>query len=349
MTHIYQSPDDWQLVDQYGRYKRKLRVSLTDRCNFKCVYCMPEHPNWIEKKNLLSFEALYQFCYFMVQHGIEDIRITGGEPLMRRGVVHFVSELQHLKKFGLKRISMTTNGHYLAQYAQQLKYAGLDDLNISLDSLSESQFEDLTKKQLAPVLNGIYEAIKVGLKIKINSVLMQGKNQDQIIPLVKWAKGLNIPLRFIEFMPLDGDQHWSPYDVVDEAYILNTLQSEFHVSTALAQKHHPARTYLIDGHPIGIISTISHAFCGSCDRVRLTATGDFYHCLFAPKGLALKPHIQALLDPELSQSDAVEQLKLCIQPYLWHKASGFAEIQQQNLQPSAKQDGRKISMHMLGG
>ena len=122
-----------QWVDQYGRQKRKLRISVTDRCNFKCVYCMPEHPQWVKKHDLLSFEELFRFCKLMVEHGIEYIRITGGEPLMRQGVVHFIQELQQLRGLGLKRISMTSNAHYLARYANDLKRAGLDDLNISLD------------------------------------------------------------------------------------------------------------------------------------------------------------------------------------------------------------------------
>ncbi len=139
--------------DQFGREKRKLRISVTDRCNFKCVYCMPEHPEWMKKHNLLSFECLYNFCEFMVLRGIDQIQITGGEPLMRQGVVHFIQQLQHLKKLGPKRISMTTNGHYLKQYAQALKQAGLDGVNISLDSLDEAQFFQLTQKQLQPVLD----------------------------------------------------------------------------------------------------------------------------------------------------------------------------------------------------
>ncbi|MEG9131425.1 radical SAM protein, partial [Acinetobacter baumannii] len=151
------------LQDQYGRIKRKLRISVTDRCNFKCVYCMPEHPEWLNKQDLLSFEALFQFCHFMVQQGIQSIRITGGEPLMRQGIVHFIRDLQSLKSLGLKRISMTTNGHYLAKHAKQLKDAGLDDLNISLDSLDPVQFKELTKKKLEPVLEGIQAAKEVGL------------------------------------------------------------------------------------------------------------------------------------------------------------------------------------------
>ena len=195
-----------QFVDQFGRGKRKLRISVTDRCNFKCVYCMPEHPEWMKKHDLLSFEELYQFCDFMVRRGLESIRITGGEPLVRQGVVHFVAQLQELKKLGLKRISMTTNAHYLKQYAQALKQAGLDDLNISLDSLDADQFKQLTQKELAPILDGIRAAQAAGLPIKINSVLMNGINDNQILPLARWSVQEKVHLRFIEFMPLDGDR-----------------------------------------------------------------------------------------------------------------------------------------------
>ena len=145
----------------------------------------------IKKHNLLSFEALYQFCDFMVRRGIQQIRITGGEPLLRQGVVHFIAQLQALRKLGLKRISMTTNGHYLKRFAAALKQAGLDDLNISLDSLNEAQFHQLTQKQLQPVLEGIAAAQKAGFSIKINAVLIKGLNDDQIIPLAQWAQQQN--------------------------------------------------------------------------------------------------------------------------------------------------------------
>lgn len=324
-------------IDQFGRSKRKLRISVTDRCNFKCVYCMPEHPEWMKKHQILSFEALFQFCQFMVQNGIEYIRITGGEPLMRQGVVHFVAELQKLKKIGLKQISMTSNGHYLKKYAHDLKYAGLDSINVSLDSLDATQFFQLTQKQLQPVLEGIQAALDVGLPIKINSVLIQGKNEDQIIPLVQWAKDLAIPLRFIEFMPLDGDGHWTTEHVVSEQQILDTLASKFNVQAIQEQSRSPARQYWVDGHQIGIISTITHAFCGECDRLRLTAQGEFYNCLFATQGLALKTEIE-----QLQTKQNASLLKQKLESYIWNKKAGFHAIQ-------AQQTYRKISMHMIGG
>lgn len=330
------------LSDQYGRNKRKLRISVTDRCNFKCVYCMPEHPEWMKKKDLLSFEALYLFCEFMVKNGIEKIRITGGEPLMRLGVVHFIRDLQQLRDFGLKRISMTTNAHYLAKYASDLKQAGLDDLNISLDSLDATQFFQLTQKKLQPVLDGIAAVQAVGLPFKINTVLMKGKNEDQILPLVNWAKLKQIPLRFIEFMPLDGDQHWTQADVVTEQDILNTLATQFNIQE-LQQEHEPARLYRLDhDYDVGIISTITHSFCSECDRIRLTAQGELYNCLFATQGLMLKPLLNQLLTEKNTSDQHVLQQELLAKTsvYIWNKAKGFHSL---NKQP------RKISMHMLGG
>jgi len=337
-------------VDQFGRGKRKLRISVTDRCNFKCVYCMPEHPEWIKKHDLLSFEELYQFCDFMVRRGIEFIRITGGEPLMRQGVVHFVAQLQNLKKLGLKRISMTSNAHYLKKYAHDLKRAGLDDLNISLDSLDAAQFKQLTQKDLAPVLDGIRAAQAVGLPIKINSVLMSGINDNQILPLARWSVQQQIILRFIEFMPLDGDRKWSTEHVVSEQHILETLATEFAVTTqahdSAQATSNPARQYLINTHPIGIISTITNSFCGTCDRVRLTAQGEFYNCLFAPQGLNLKAEIKAL-----ASSEPLGEVSLngALSRYIWNKEQGFHAIEQRLNSQSLAKSSRKISMHMLGG
>lgn len=341
----------WQ--DQFGRQKRKLRISVTDRCNFKCVYCMPEHPEWMHKKDLLSFEELYYFCEFMVQRGIEHIRLTGGEPLMRQGIVHFIQRLQDLKPLGLKKVSMTSNAHYLKKYAMALKQAGLDDLNISLDSLDAQQFYDLTKKQLAPVLEGIQAAIEVGLPVKINTVLIHGVNEDQILPLAHWSVQQGLILRFIEFMPLDGDARWTTEHVVTEQQILQQLRQDFVVQQPTPQGAEPARYYLIDQHPIGVISTISNSFCGTCDRLRLTAKGEFFNCLFAEKGLDVKAEIQALA---LQKTSHISQLQQHLADYIWQKKQGFHAIQQASLHGQSSSSvstqsvaSRKISMHMIGG
>ncbi|NAR28612.1 GTP 3',8-cyclase MoaA [Acinetobacter haemolyticus] len=327
-------------VDQFARQKRKLRISVTDRCNFKCSYCMPEHPQWVNKKDLLSFEELFQFCELMVEGGIENIRITGGEPLMRKGVVYFIERLQSLKSKGLRRVSMTTNGHYLQHYAQQLKDAGLDDLNVSLDSLNAEQFQAMTKSALAPVLVGIERAMEVGLTLKINAVLIKNTNENQILDLVVWAKARRIMLRFIEFMPLDGDAQWNRQAVVAEQEILQILGTQYRIQ-AEVQGHEPARSYVLDAdYRIGIISTISHSFCGNCDRIRLTGKGELYNCLFAMKGLDLRQHIAAW---HIHPSETLKQNLLHhIQRYIWHKEAGFDSI-------FAQKQTRKISMHMIGG
>lgn len=349
MNAIAQHTLNSAFVDQFGRTKRKLRISVTDRCNFRCVYCMPEHPEWIKKHDLLSFEELYQFCVFMVHQGIEHIRITGGEPLMRQGVVHFIHDLQKLKKQGLKRISMTTNAHYLKQYALQLKQAGLDDLNISLDSLDATQFKRLTKKELQPVLEGIKAAQDADFKIKINAVLIKGLNEDQILPLADWSIQNKFTVRFIEFMPLDGDAQWSKHDVVTEQNILDQLKQHFEVTVKQGQSSEPARQYFINGHPIGIISTISNSFCGTCDRVRLTAQGDFYNCLFSAQGISLKEQIKALNGSLFAHSETMQivQLQQLLSTYIWQKKQGFHDIYQNTT--STHFATRKISMYMIGG
>ena len=336
-------------VDQFARHKRKLRISVTDRCNFKCAYCMPEHPTWMQKKNLLSWDELYQFCDFMVRRGIEQIRITGGEPLLRRGVVQFIARLQALRCFGLKRISMTSNAHYLKAEAVVLKQAGLDDINISLDSLNPLQFKQLTQKDLQPVLAGIAAAQAAGLHIKINSVLIKGINDDQILPLAHWSIQQQLRLRFIEFMPLDGDQKWSRSQVVSEQEIIEQLQHDFQLEQHASLDATPARQYsmYVNGdrtsHPIGIISTITHSFCSRCDRIRLTAQGELYHCLFATQGLNIKNQIQQLHLQNIQHEQALDQH---IATYIWHKKQGYDAIQRDLQQQLGV---RKISMHMLGG
>lgn len=326
-----ESPSN-QLVDQFGRYKRKLRISLTDRCNFRCEYCMPEQPEWLVKKDLLSFEELLKFCRIMVGLGIEHIRLTGGEPLMRQEIVHFIENLQALKSIGLKRISMTSNAFYLKKYAFALKQAGLDDINISLDSIQPDTFLSMTKKHIEPVLQGIAAALQAGLKIKLNCVLLANKNANEIVQLTQWAYQQQLPLRFIEYMPLDQLEHWQRNKVVTEDEIVQQLQPYFHIKKQQRQ-HDPATIYrLNDGYDLGIISTISKPFCQSCDRLRLTATGELFTCLFANTGTPLR---------SLLQQGQEQFLLATIQQAVWHKKAGFIDHQQAPV--------RKISMHAIGG
>lgn len=328
VTHISNAG----LLDQFGRQKHKLRISLTDRCNFRCSYCMPDHPEWLAKKDLLSFDELIIFSKLMVQHGITHIRLTGGEPLMRQGVVHFVRELNKLKSIGLQRISMTSNAYYLSQYAHQLKAAGLDDLNISLDSINRDTFEHMTKRPLQPVMDGITAAQQAGIPLKLNCVLVAGENDHEVLQLTQWAYQQKIPLRFIEYMPLDQPDHWQRDKVITEDQIITVLTPHFHIERQ--QRHHdPATIFkLNDQFELGIISTISKPFCQTCDRLRLTATGELFTCLFATSGTPLRP---------LIRQENSELLKQTVLNAVWHKKAGFIAHQQ----PVA----RKITMHSIGG
>lgn len=321
-----------KLVDQFRRHKRKLRISLTDRCNFKCSYCMPDHPTWLAKHDILSFEELYKFCEVMVKLGITQIRLTGGEPLMRKGVVNFINTLNELRPLGLQRISMTTNAYYLEKYAVELKQAGLDDLNISLDSINPDTFFNMTQKPLEPVLKGIHAAKDVNIPIKLNCVLVYGQNDKEILSLTDWAYQNGFELRFIEYMPLDQPEHWKREKVVIEDEIINVLSSQYSIYK-LERSNDPATIYMLNQHfKLGIISTISKPFCQSCDRLRLTATGELFTCLFANSGTSVRP---------LLENDKEKELINTILETVWHKKAGYVAYQAAPV--------RKITMHSIGG
>lgn len=328
-----------ELSDRHGRSKRKLRVSLTDRCNFRCPYCMPETPDWLPKSSLLTRAELRRLLTLMVRDlGITHLRLTGGEPLLRKDVVAIVEECGELREWGLQRISMTSNGVLLAAHAQALKAAGLDDVNVSLDALDEAAFRKLSggRSSAQEVQAGILAAREAGLPVKINTVAMRGYNEQELLPLVRWAAQHRIPLRLIEFMPLDGQGQWNQQRVIPEAEMLETLRTEFQI-TPLAETDDPARYYLLNGsYPLGVISTISRPFCKRCDRLRITANGELFTCLFSPRG-----HDIRLLMRE-GATDA--ELLAAIRASVWNKSAGYA-------QEGAKTGyvERPITMHTLGG
>ncbi len=322
------------LEDRFGRSKHKLRISVTDRCNFRCHYCMPEDPQWLPREEILSFEELLRLCrLFVTELGLRRIRITGGEPLLRKNIEHFVASLQPLRAQGLERISMTSNGTLLARHAAALKAAGLDDINVSIDALDAELFEHMTHGALEPVLDGILAARDAELPVKLNAVVIRDQNEQEIVPLAEWAYQQNVSLRFIEFMPLDGNGGWNPQRVVPEAEIIERLRRRFAIE-ALPRTREPATYYLLDGrYRLGVISTISKPFCSSCDRVRITATGDIYPCLFSPVSMALRePLREGASDGELEQ---------IIREAIWRKGKGFVE--------SAGYVQRAAGMHTLGG
>ncbi|MGB1580095.1 MAG: GTP 3',8-cyclase MoaA [Nevskiales bacterium] len=324
------------LRDQHGRSKRKLRISVTDRCNFRCPYCMPETPEWLPREELLSFEEIQRLAsVFVSQLGIEHIRLTGGEPLLRKDLPSLINNLQALRKQGLERVSLTTNGVLLPRQAAALKTAGLDDLNISLDTLDTQRFSQLSggRGELQQVLDGIQAAREQELPVKINCVVMRDINEADVLPLLDWAISESLPLRFIEFMPLDSGQAWNQDRVVREEQILSLLRSQYAV-TAEPASSDPANRYILDGHyQLGIIPTISNPFCKRCDRLRLTATGELYACLFSANGRDLRSPLRA------GSSDS--ELMDIIRGHVWHKEAGYA------LKPGYVE--RPITMHALGG
>lgn len=327
-------PEFGTLRDARGRHKRKLRVSLTDRCNLQCLYCMPEHPKWLPKAEILRRDELVRLVrLFVTELGIREIRLTGGEPLLRRDVVEIVSELNELRGLGLERIAMTSNAVRLAPVAAALKGAGLDDLNVSIDSITPERFNAMTRGQVAPVLEGLAAAREAGIGLKLNSVVIRGYNEDEVLPLVRWAYGEKLSLRFIEFMPLDGRGLWTRDKVVTEADILEQVSREFRVER-LPRTAEPAEYFLLnETFRLGVIPTISRPFCATCDRVRLSATGELYSCLFSEQNRDLKTPIRSGAD------DA--EIARHIREHVWHKEAGYA------VRPGYAE--RPITMHHLGG
>ena len=316
---------------------KRLRVSLTDRCNFRCAYCMPECPVWRPKEEILSLEELRELVeIFVTRLGIEQLRLTGGEPLLRSGAARFVAMLSGLRCAGLRRVSLSTNGVLLARYARELADARLDGVNVSLDSLSPGRFHQITGGgNLRQVLRGIDCAREAGLPVKINAVVMRGTNDADVLPLAIWAYRRNLPLRFIEFMPLDSRGLWSRDKVFTEREIVALLARDFEVKPlARTNENEPASYYLLNGHfRLGVISTISNPFCARCDRIRLTSDGRLFACLFSPAGVDLKDALRAEPDHD--------QLESRIRVSVSNKPGGFVE-------KSTLINGH-AGMHVLGG
>ena len=275
------------LKDAYNRKIRDLRISLTDRCNFRCFYCLPHgEPSWAKKEKLLTFEELEYVSGIFVSLGIEKIRLTGGEPLIRRDVPILVEKLSRLKP-ALKDIALTTNGSEFPRHAEALRSAGLDRVTLSLDSLDRKNFEDITGVDgLRKVFEAIDAAKATGFApIKVNSVIVRGRNDHELIDFAAFAREHSLAMRFIEFMPLDSGHEWSREMVVSGKEIRETINSEFPLE--LIENSRGSGTSwkyrFADGSPgeIGIIAPVTDMFCGQCSRIRLTADGQIRTCLFS--------------------------------------------------------------------
>lgn len=271
------------LIDRYGRVARDLRISVTDRCDLRCTYCMPEDGlDWLPPEQQLSFEEILKLTQVLVGLGITSVRLTGGEPLMRPHLAQLVSALSGL---GLQDLSLTTNGTTLARHAQSLAEAGLNRVNISLDSLDAHRFAEITRRDvLGKVLHGISVAQQVGLQpVKVNCVMVAGTNDDEVLAFVQFARRTGCDVRFIENMPLGAGNTWSSEQVLSSAEILKRIDSAYPL-VGLERGAEPAASYsFADASPgrVGVISSVSEPFCEQCDRLRLTSDGFLKTCLFA--------------------------------------------------------------------
>jgi GTP 3',8-cyclase len=302
-----------RLVDSFGRVATDLRVSLTDRCSLRCTYCMPpEGLPWLPRQDLLTDDELVRLVGIAVQLGVTEVRLTGGEPLLRPGVLDIVARLSALRPH--PQLSLTTNGILLGRLAGDLARAGLDRVNVSLDTLDPLRFREITyRDRHAEVLAGLEAARRAGLTpVKVNAVLLHGTNDDEAVPLLDWALRHGYELRFIEQMPLDAQHGWDRARMVTADEIHRALSEVYTLQPAPGRGSAPAEAWFVVDGPnrdswaepqgrVGIIASVTRPFCGACDRVRLTADGQVRNCLFAREESDLRSALRSgATDEELA-------------------------------------------------
>ncbi|SEM05329.1 cyclic pyranopterin monophosphate synthase subunit MoaA [Paenisporosarcina quisquiliarum] len=333
------------LQDRLYRPMKDLRISVTDRCNFRCSYCMPKEIFgddyvFLPRDELLTFEEMERLAKIFESFGVRKIRLTGGEPLMRRNIDELVKKLLTLNN--IKDVGLTTNGVLLKQYGQKLKDAGLTRLNISLDALDENLFGNLNGRGIKSsfILENIQFAQNLGFEVKVNMVVQKNVNDQEIIPMAKYFKELGITLRFIEFMDVGNDNAWSFEKVITKKQILTMLQQEFDLEPVdkdyfgeVAERYR----YVGTESQVGFITSVSESFCSSCTRARLSSDGKFYTCLFATNGFDLRELIRnGATDDELS--DAIKNV--------WeHRTDRYSD---ERTEETAK-NRTKINMSYIGG
>lgn len=272
------------LSDSYGRIAKKLRIQITDRCNYRCDFCMPPHPAWLDRQEILTFEEIARTTRILAAMGVEKVRLSGGEPLVRQDVEKLVRQLVGIQ--GIKNVSITTNGSMLKRMAGKLKESGLTGVTVSLHSLKPERYESITgaRDMLPRVLDGIEEARRVGLPLKINCVIRRGDNEDEILDFANLARDWKVAVRFIEYMPFDGKRLWDGGRVVGGAEIVTKVERVYGLVPLPRERGATAGTYSFEdgsGGEIGTITSMTEPFCGSCDRIRLTAEGKIVPCLFS--------------------------------------------------------------------
>ncbi len=302
-----------KLVDSFGRKHTYLRISVTDRCNLRCQYCMPpEGLDWKKKSEILTYEEMLRIARVFVDLGIKKIRITGGEPLVRKDLDLFIKQISELP--GIQTIAMTTNGVLLADKAQALKDAGLQALNISLDTLKEDRFKEITKRDdFQNVINGINAALDHGFSpLKVNVVLIKGFNDDEILDFIDYVKERPINIRFIEYMPFK-DNHWSADGVCTYADTKALIETKHKLTALSLEEGAVAKDFAIADYAgtVSFVTSMTESFCASCNRLRLTADGSMKSCLFYPAELNLRDTLRAGISDE--------GLAKIIQDAVWQK------------------------------
>jgi cyclic pyranopterin phosphate synthase len=334
-------------LDRFQRPMRDLRISVTDRCNFRCTYCMPfDEYTWIARQEVLSFEEIERLARLFLQFGIQKIRLTGGEPLVRKDLHRLIGRLTGIE--GLGDLSLTTNGALLAEQAEGLYSAGLRRINVSIDTLRPDRFTALTKRgNLDEVLKGLFAAKKAGMSpIKINAVVIRGTNEDEIIDLVEFSRTNGFEMRFIEYMDVGNANAWSLEKTVTKKEILETVHARFPVrEIGRANGSAPAVDYeFLDGAgEIGIIGSVTEPFCSSCTRVRLTADGKLVTCLFAESGFDLK----GLLRSGATDEQLAEEVSK-----IWAgRTDRYSDLRWEQVRSGGYQprEHKKIEMITLGG
>jgi cyclic pyranopterin phosphate synthase len=335
------------IVDAHNRPIKDLRISVTDRCNFRCTYCMPlDEYAWIDKKEILTFEEIIRLAEQFVRLGVEKIRLTGGEPLVRQNLDHLVAKLAAID--GLKDLCLTTNAALLANQIDDLKRAGLKRVNISIDSLDPERFRQMTKRgDLSKVMDGIFAAKAAGLApIKLNAVVERGINDDDIIPLVEFSRDHGFAMRFIEYMDVGNANNWTSAKLVSKKEIIGRISERYPLrEMGREQGSAPSVDYeFVDGKgDIGVIASVTEPFCSSCTRIRLTADGKIVTCLFSQLGYDVK----ALLRGGASDDEMRDFLTS-----IWQNRTDRYSVERLQALNSANYDPKshkKIEMISLGG
>jgi len=275
--------DELSLEDSFGRVFRKLRLSVVDKCNFRCNFCMPDEPIWVPNDKILTDDEIVRIVTILSQYGVDRVRVTGGEPLVRKGVENLIGKISAIP--GIHGTGITTNGFYLAEKAAALKKAGLHSVTVSLHSLNPQRFSSVTRRDVhAKVIQGIRAAKDEGFKsIKLNAVIVRGYNDDEILNFTEMAYTQGFNMRFIEYMPFDGNKLWDTTKVVTGEEILSIIKSKFEI-VPLEREHGSTSLnyrFIDGGGEFGIITSISKPFCSDCDRLRITADGKVVPCLFS--------------------------------------------------------------------